>query len=214
MIQYTSKSKYIIIILFSLSCIKSLSEFSPNAKIFVLINKMDKVDQSKRDAIFSNRQKQFESKIGNFTLKCFPTSIWEATLYKAWSFIIGSIVPNIERIKELLGKYAIACKADEVILFEKNTFLNITSFSGVYVKTDERIEKICSMMKKFKSACRNDSKKFNHFLIQNVKNTIYLDEFLNNTCIMIVLSDKKISLEFLKINLQISKKSFKEIMDS
>jgi Ras-related GTP-binding protein A/B len=175
---------------------------------------MDKVDQSKRDAIFSNRQKQFESKIGNFTLKCFPTSIWEATLYKAWSFIIGSIVPNIERIKELLGKYAIACKADEVILFEKNTFLNITSFSGVYVKTDERIEKICIMMKKFKSACRNDSKKFNHFLIQNIKNTIYLDEFLNNTCIMIVLSDKKISLEFLKINLQISKKSFKEIMDS
>ena len=136
---------------------------------------MDKVDQSKRDAIFFNRQKQFESKIGNFTLKCFPTSIWEATLYKAWSFIIGSFVPNIERIKE-------------------------------------RIEKICTMMKKFKSACRNDSKKFNHFLIQNVKNTIYLDEFLNNTCIMIVLSDKKISLEFLKINLQISKKSFTKII--
>ena len=175
---------------------------------------MDKVDQSKRDAIFFNRQKQFESKAGNFSLKCFPTSIWESTLYKAWSFIIGSIVPNIDRIKELLGKYSIACKADEVILFEKNTFLNITSFSGVYVKTDERIEKICSMMKKFKSACRNDSKKFNHFLLQNIRNNIYLDEFVNNTCIMIVLSDKRISLEFLKINLQICKKSFKELMDS
>ena len=122
---------------------------------------MDKVNQNKRNAMFLNRQKQFESKLGDFKMKCFATSIWEPTLYKAWSAIVRSIVPNLEKIKELLGKYSTACKADEIALFEKNTFLNISYFSSIYIKNDERIEKICAEMKKFKNSCKIDSKKFN-----------------------------------------------------
>lgn len=175
---------------------------------------MDKVNQNKRNAMFLNRQKQFESKLGDFKMKCFATSIWEPTLYKAWSAIVRSIVPNLEKIKELLGKYSTACKADEIALFEKNTFLNISYFSSIYIKNDERIEKICAEMKKFKNSCKIDSKKFNQFFIQNIANTIYFDDFANNTCFMVVLSDKNVSLEFLKINLEICKKSFMEIMNS
>ena len=214
MIQITLKSKFNILNYFSLSCLKSLSEFSPKAKIFVLINKMDKVDQSKRNAIFLNRQKQFKSKNSNFTLKCYPTSIWEATLYKAWSGIVESFVPNIEMIKELLGKYSIACKIKKVILFEKNSFLIIASFSFINLKSDKNLEKICAGLKKFKDVCKSDSKKFNHFQLQNISNNIYIEDFINNTCIMIVLSDKKVSLELLKINLEICKKSFSKLMNS
>ena len=56
---------------FYTSCIKSLTELSPNAKIFILINKMDKVDQGKRETILLNRKQQFESKAGNLKLIVF-----------------------------------------------------------------------------------------------------------------------------------------------
>ena len=180
--------------------------------MFVLINKMDKIGDDKRGAIFLNRKKQFESKAGNFKINVYQTSIWENTLYKAWSDIIGSIIPKKDKIKELLEKYCKACQADEVILFEKNTFLYISSFNNKEIKNKERFEKICEEMNKFKKTCQNDSKKFSNFLIKNVGNTIYLDEFENSTCIMVVLSNKTVNLELLKLNIEISKKTFKEIM--
>ena len=68
-------------------------------------------------------------------------------------------------------------------------------------------------MNKFKKTIHNDSKKFTNFLIKNAADTIYLDEFENSTCIMVVLSNKSVNLELLKLNIEISKKTFKEIMD-
>ena len=81
---------------------------------------MDKVDDKKRNDKFLNRMKQFNSKAGNFKIECFPTSIWEASIYKTWSIILGNIIPNKDKIKSLLEKYCQACLADEVILFERN----------------------------------------------------------------------------------------------
>ncbi len=184
------------------------------AKIFVLIHKMDKVDDKKRNDKFLNRMKQFNSKAGNFKIECFPTSIWEASIYKTWSIILGNIIPNKDKIKSLLEKYCQACLADEVILFERNTFLYIFSYNNKKNKDNERFEKICERMKKFKNTCNIESKKYNHFLIRNKNNTIYLNEFENNTCIMTVLSNKSVTLELLKLNIEISKRNFKEIMDN
>ena len=67
---------------------------------------MDKVDEEKRNDIFSNRESQLKAKAGNFTVEFFPTSIWENTLYKAWSKILVSIIPNKDKIKALLEQYA------------------------------------------------------------------------------------------------------------
>ena len=174
---------------------------------------MDKVDQGKRDEILLNRKQQFESKAGNFKINCFPTSIWENSLYKAWSNILGSIIPNKDKIKEVLEKYAKACQADEVILFEKNTFLYISSFTNKDIKDKERLEKICVDMKKFKNTCQYESKNYKNFLLKSLNNIVYLNEFENSTYIMVALSNKNVSLELLKINIEISKKLFKEFMN-
>ena len=50
---------------------------------------MDLVLEEKRTEIFNKRKAQLESKSGNFTIKCYPTSIWEASLYKAWTQIVS-----------------------------------------------------------------------------------------------------------------------------
>ena len=170
--------------------------------------------ESKKKTIFLEKKSQFESKAGNFKIECFPTSIWEINIYNAWSNILGSFIPNKDKIKQLLNKYCQACQADEVVLFERNTFLYISSFNNKNFKDNERFERISEGMKKFKNKCQKGSKKFNHFLIKHVKNNIYLDEFANSTCIMTVLSNKSVTLELLKINIEISKKKFTEIMEN
>ncbi|MBQ2626913.1 MAG: hypothetical protein IJG17_03945, partial [Eubacterium sp.] len=42
--------------------------FSPNAKVFVLIHKMDLVMEEKRDEIFEKRKQQLEEKSANFKM--------------------------------------------------------------------------------------------------------------------------------------------------
>ena len=59
---------------------------------------MDLVLEENRDEIFKKRKHQLEEKSGNFKIKCYPTSIWEATLYKAWTQIISELSTNKEEI--------------------------------------------------------------------------------------------------------------------
>ena len=105
-----------------------MTEFSPYAKVFVLIHKMDLVMEEKRDEIFENRRQQLEEKSSKFKIKCYPTSIWEASLYKAWTQIVSELSPNRAKIEKSLKNFAEACEADEVVLFEKNTFLLCFSY--------------------------------------------------------------------------------------
>ena len=110
-----------------------------------------------------------------------------------------------------MEEYAKACNADEVVLYDKNTLLAISSFSNKKLKDEERFERISYSMKKFMSNYKNVSNKLNEFTIKNKVNIIYFDEFVNSTYIMVVLSDKNASLELLKLNIEISKKEFENI---
>ena len=56
-------------------------------------------------------------------MQCFATSIWDETLYKAWSQIIYSLIPNVELLEKQLKDFSFICNADEVVLFERATFL-------------------------------------------------------------------------------------------
>ena len=49
---------------------------------------------------------------------CYATSIWDETLYKAWSSIVYSLIPNISTLESNLEDFCRICDADEVVLFE------------------------------------------------------------------------------------------------
>ena len=53
----------------------------------------------------------------------FRTSIWDETLYKAWSSIVYMLIPNVKEMESALNEFAEILDADEVLLFEKATFL-------------------------------------------------------------------------------------------
>ena len=38
-------------------------------------------------------------------VKCFPSSIWDETLYRAWSQIVYSLVPNTKLLEDNLNDF-------------------------------------------------------------------------------------------------------------
>ena len=66
---------------------------------------MDLVLEEKRTEVFEKRKAQLESKSGNFQIKCYPTSIWEASLYKAWTQIVSELSPNKAEIEKSLKNF-------------------------------------------------------------------------------------------------------------
>jgi Ras-related GTP-binding protein A/B len=191
--------------------LKARKELSPNAKVYALVNKVDKVDEKNINNIIANKQKQFGSKVEDFEIKYYPCSIFENSICKAFSHILSNVLQNSDKIQKFLEEYATACNASEVILYDKKTLLAIGNFSNKQYKDEKRIETISYSIKKFVSNYKNISNKFNELIINNKANTIYLDEFANSTYIMVVVSDKNISLELLKLNIKISKKEFEKI---
>ena len=47
-------------------------------------------------------------------VRCGRTSIWDETLYRAWSSIVYSLIPDIDLVQEHLASFCNICEADEV----------------------------------------------------------------------------------------------------
>lgn len=69
-----------------INCLKSLSMFSPNAGVFVLIHKMDLV-RGDSQAVFKRKKNELQAASGDIGMTVFGTSIWDESLYKVggWS---------------------------------------------------------------------------------------------------------------------------------
>jgi len=90
---------------------------------------MDLVAEEERELILDDRKRLIEEScvgVGVQHFQCFGTSIWDETLYKAWSEIVTNLVPNIGVLESHLSDFCRICDADEVVLFERATFLVIS----------------------------------------------------------------------------------------
>ncbi|KAI0317574.1 Gtr1/RagA G protein conserved region-domain-containing protein [Amylostereum chailletii] len=108
-------------------CIDALQKYSPDASVFLLVHKMDLVLQPERQGVLARNRKDLETKSGVVPVTVFGTSIYDQSLYKAWSRIVHAIIPNAAVLTKHLTTFAQACSATEVILFERTTFLIIAS---------------------------------------------------------------------------------------
>jgi hypothetical protein len=139
------------------SCLTAIAQNSKNAHIFVLIHKLDLIHSpDDRARLFGERAAELEKlavDAGNLNLSCFGTSIWDETLYKAWSSIVYALVPNIGKLETQLTKLCALCQADEVVLFEKATFLVISHATHSVHNDVHRFEKMSNFIKQFKLSC-------------------------------------------------------------
>lgn len=76
------------------------------------------------------------------------------SLTQAWSNIVHLLIPNITQLESSLSNFTSILDADEVLLFERATFL-VIAHSVRRQHTDiHRFEKISNIVKQFKLSCR------------------------------------------------------------
>lgn len=136
------------------NCLDAISQNSKSAKIFCLIHKMDLVAEENRARLFAAKEVELCSLSRPFSAICFGTSIWDETLYKAWSSIVYSLIPNVKELETNLQMFCDVCEAEEVVLFERATFLVISTSAARREFDGHRFEKISNIIKQFKLSCR------------------------------------------------------------
>ncbi|XP_020726043.1 ras-related GTP-binding protein B isoform X1 [Odocoileus virginianus] len=193
------------------SCLEAILQNSPDAKIFCLVHKMDLVQEDQRDLIFKEREEDLRRLSRPLECSCFRTSIWDETLYKAWSSIVYQLIPNVQQLEMNLRNFAEIIEADEVLLFERATFLVISHYQGKEQRDAHRFEKISNIIKQFKLSCSKLAASFQSMEVRNSNFAAFIDIFTSNTYVMVVMSDPSIPSAATLINIRNARKHFEKL---
>lgn len=108
------------------AAMKYIKHYSPQAKVFVLLHKIDLIHKDMRSTMVESLKNVILSCISaedGKDVMFFPTSIWTESLYLAYSSVVRSLVPHRRVLIEAMRSIAVACNAVEVALYERSTFL-------------------------------------------------------------------------------------------
>ncbi|KHJ92992.1 Gtr1/RagA G protein region [Oesophagostomum dentatum] len=188
-------------------------------KVFCLIHKMDLIEVDHRDKTFEDRAaliyKFSELAAGgnrqNAVCQCFRSSIWDETLYKAWSAIVYKLIPNVSEMEQKLKQFAAILDADEVMLFERATFLVIAHAEMTEHRDMHRFEKVSNIIKQFKLSCSKMGSQFEYMHVRNSHFAAFIDAFTPNTFIMVVLADGNVSPAATLMNIRSARKHFEAL---
>ena len=193
------------------TCLEAILQNSPQAKIFCLIHKMDLVQEDQREIVFRDREIELVRLSKPLQCACFKTSIWDETLYKAWSNIMYQLIPNVQELETNLARFAEIIHADEVLLFEKATFLVISHHERRRHKDIHRFEKISNIIKQFKLSCTKVAASFQSMEVRNKNFAAFIEVFTSNTYVMVITSDTDIPSELTLINIRNARKHFEQL---
>lgn len=214
-------------------CLEGLKQFSPDAAIFLLVHKMDLVREP-RNATFDKKKKELEEASGEGSVTVFGTSIYDESLYKAWSSIVHTLIPNAAVLSKHLSTFAEACSATEVVLFERTTFLVIATSSplaphghsalstatprgtesddtDIHQLNPTRYERTSELIKAFKHSCSRVREEFYSLEMELHDFTAVLDEMTKNTYVLIIVHDPTIETAALKLNVRMARRKFEEL---
>lgn len=195
------------------TCLDGIRSNSRGAHIFCLIHKMDLIHREEdRQKIFTERARELKELAGSLNLQTFATSIWDETLYKAWSSIVYSLIPNIEKLENQLNKFCKLAQADEIVLFERATFLVISHATKVAYTDAHRYEKISNIIKQFKLSCSKAQSQFRSMEVKNKNFTAFVDTFTPHTYIMVISTNPKIQSAAVNLNVQAAKPYFESFV--
>jgi len=198
------------------SCIDAMVEHSKDAKVFVLIHKMDLIPENLRDEKYEAHASTVSAicKQRGITPNCFRTSIWDETLYKAWSDIVMCLIPNVDILKNQLDAFQSICEADEIVLFEKATFLVIAHSTCKEHKDVHRFEKISNIIKQFKLSCSKSSTRFSSLEVRTSTFTAIIESFTQSTYVMVIMSDPEIEPAATHINILSGRAHFDSVLQA
>lgn len=212
------------------SILSALLQYSPAAKMYILVHKMDLVVPNSRETVYDERVRLVRQKtteyvnsvgmdISNVDLTPFATSIWDQSLYKAWASIIHDLVPNLAVIEHNLANLGVAIEAEELLLFERTSFLAVSSWTspeGRNNPTEDRQERMSNIMKHFKQSIsrytgtpRNAEQFIRMEHKAGLRFSLFILKFTTNTYLMVVLPPGEARFNAAMLNCQIAIEHFK-----
>ena len=207
------------------STIRALHEFSPGSKIFVLIHKMDLIPTERKPQVFQQRaidvraaceDEGFASQQVDFS----PTSIWDQSLYRAWTQVIYFLVPNASAIEGMLRKLADLLDARELILYERTTCLVVTHISRGGEERNpysDRFERISSILKTHKHSMAKHTNanpsevSFAELQVKTGAFMFFITRLTENTNLAVVVSGDEASFNAARVNVQLAKREFSHL---
>ncbi|CAG8445199.1 11755_t:CDS:2 [Ambispora leptoticha] len=195
-------------------CLEAILANSKDAKIFCLIHKMDLVQEEVRANIFNERYNELKTRSEPLKISAFATSIWDETLYKAWSSIVYSLIPNVRLLETHLQNFATICEADEVVLFERTTFLVISHSTRIEHPDIHRFSKISNYIKQFKLSCSKSQAQFKSMEIRQANFAAFFDILTANTYVMVIMSDPTVESAATQMNITVARKHFEKLETS
>ncbi|KAJ1342384.1 hypothetical protein BSLG_003069 [Batrachochytrium salamandrivorans] len=178
---------------------------------------MENYIASQRDQIFRNveilldREQDIKRRSHPLQAVSFGTSIWDETLYKAWSAIVYSLIPNVHVLETHLNNFCRLCEADEVILFERTTFLVISHATRRDLGDVHRFEKVSNIIKQFKLSCSKSQAQFQTMEVCTPSFSAFLQALTPNTYAMVIVSDPTIQPGVTLMNISAARSHFESI---
>ncbi|KAK0720201.1 Gtr1/RagA G protein conserved region-domain-containing protein, partial [Lasiosphaeris hirsuta] len=248
--------------------ISALVQYSREAKVFVLIHKMDLIQPAAREAVFDQRvavvrrktaeavaivrkqkpelqQQQLQLQSPQYSIsqhtpyggaspaasfggaipdidldmQLFATSIWDQSLYKAWASIIHDLVPNLSVIETQLASLGVAIDADEILLFERTSFLVVskwTSREGERNPYGDRFERMSNILKSWKHTCSKftgtprNAEQFSEFEYKmGTTFSMFVTKFTTNTYVLVCMPPGEARINSAKLNVAAARPWFK-----
>ncbi|BGP29810.1 GTP-binding protein gtr1 [Rhodotorula toruloides] len=183
---------------------------------FVLLHKMDLVPvdlQASKLAEFEGEVTKKARESGyQGGLQFYGTSIWNETLYKAWSIVMSHLMPSLSSLRTHLSHFLSLSSASEVVLFERTTFLLISSVTNEQEVHDtewdeRRFERISTMVKAFKLGCSKIRSPFSSLVVSTQHYTAVLDSLTPETYIL-VIARGEIQPAAIELNIRLARPHF------
>ncbi|KAK4977314.1 hypothetical protein LTR28_007607 [Elasticomyces elasticus] len=211
------------------SIIRALHDFSPGAKIFVLIHKMDLVAGQLKQRLFDERSghvraasesEGFTGRHGTREVEFWATSIWDQSLYKAWTQVIYHLVPNAGVMEALLRQLADAVDARELILYERTTCLMVTHVTRAAEQANphpDRFERLSAILKQNKQSIARHtgmpagSANFAELQIKTGRFMFFISRLTDNTNLAVVMGSSEAAFNCARINVLLARKQFREL---
>ncbi|MCJ1271810.1 GTP-binding protein gtr1 [Lobaria immixta] len=202
--------------------VKALEEFSPHAHVFTLVHKMDLVQTEHRERVLQDKTQAIRERSERFRndVQTYGTSIWDQTLYKAWGMIVHCLIPNLDVIEWYLTRLASATEAEEIVLFERVTFLTVTSVTSKVGERNpyfDRYERLSNIIKTFKNSLetftgsQRTAQQFNEHVIKTPRFNLILTRFTTNTYVLVVLPPGEAEVECTRFNLLAARDEFLQL---
>ena len=208
--------------------IAALKQYSPQAMVFCLVHKMDLVQNEHRERIYDERCRMILARSDGMSLETFASSIWDQTLYKAWAGIVHRMIPNLVVIEKFLRAFAQTISAEEIVLFERSTFLTVTSVDTTVPNSStpeetanpnpDRHERISNIMKSYKHTVARSTKGpssstvsaagFVLYKVQTPSFNAFLARFTENTYIAVVVPPGEAAFNCAVLNTMMAKGAF------